>query len=125
YTIRGLASEPQDFAFFFTDKWQNHSDTLYQTITPLFEEKLSKDVWKQLPLDNDHYDQVYPNRPVSNLWSESNANFWYDPPIGQELPIWFTIDLGQDAVIGRMKVNAIDDASNKWLFARGSPKTFE
>lgn len=127
YTSRGLEAEPQDFAFVFQDKWQNVSDTLFQNITPLYEEELDKSLWEHYLLDNDNYFPLYPNRPLSNLWSKSTANWMLAPYPGIELPVWFTIDLGQTAVLGRMKMNAISASTSnyQWFYSTGTPKVFE
>ncbi len=127
YTSRGLVAEPQDFAFFFQDKWQNTSDTLFQNITPLYEEELDKSLWKHYLLDNDNYYPLYPDRPLSNLWSKSTKNFTMAPYPGIELPVWFTIDLGQTAVLGRMKMNAINASTSnyQWFYSTGTPRAFE
>lgn len=127
YTSRGLDAESQDFAFYFQDKWQNVSDTLFQTITPLYEEELNKALWRHYQLDNDHYTQLYPDRPLSNLWSKSNSNWMSAPYDGGVLPLWFTIDLGQTAVLGRMRMNAINATTSnyQWFYSTGTPKVFE
>jgi len=124
YSIRGLDAVPQEFAFVLQDKWQNRSDTLFKTITPLYEEKLNKALWKHYPLDND-----VPHEPnlISNLWSETNANVSIRAFPGIELPNWITIDLGQTAVLGRMKMHAINATTSnyQWFYSAGSPRIFE
>src|SRR5690606_10417405 len=127
YTSRDLVAEPQDFAFYFQDKWQNVSDTLFQTITPLYEEELDKSLWTHYLLDNDNYYSLYPNRPASNLWSQSTSNFFMAPYPGIELPVWITIDLGQTAVLGRMKMNAVSASTSnyQWFYSTGTPRIFE
>lgn len=125
YTSRDLEAVEQEFGFYFQDRWQNISDTLYSTITPLYEEELNKALWKHYELDNDLYTQLYPARPLSNLWSKSSAN-WMSQP-GGVLPFWFTVDLGQTAVLGRMRMNAIDASTSnyQWFYSTGTPKMFE
>jgi len=127
HSVRGLEAEPQEFGFVLQDKWQNRSDTLFTTLTPLYEEELDKSLWRHHLLDNDNYYPNYPDRPLSNLWSESNANFMMATYPGIELPNWFTVDLGQTAVLGRMKMNSINSSvSNyQWFFSAGSPRIFE
>lgn len=127
YTSRGLEAEKQEFAFCFQDKWQNISDTLFQTITPLYEEELDKSLWKHHLLDNDNYTQLYPDRPLSNLWSNSNANWMMAPSDGIELPVWITIDLGQTSLLGRMRMNAINASTSnyQWFYSTGTPEVFE
>lgn len=125
YTSRNLEAVEQEFGFYLQDKWQNFSDTLFSVITPLYEEELNKSLWKHYELDNDLYTQLYPERPLSNLWSKTNAN-WMSQP-GGVLPFWITIDLGQTAVLGRMRVNAISASTSnyQWFYSSGTPKVFE
>ncbi|MEC3880442.1 DUF5000 domain-containing lipoprotein [Parapedobacter sp. 10938] len=127
YTSRGLPAEPQDFAFFFLDKWQNRSDTLFKAMTPLYEEELDKSLWTHYLLDNDNYVPLYTNRALSNLWDGTNQNFMMGPYPGIELPVWFTVDLGQTAVLGRMKMYAINSSQSnyQWFYSSGTPRIFE
>ncbi|HLT86082.1 MAG TPA: DUF5000 domain-containing lipoprotein [Sphingobacterium sp.] len=125
--VRDLPPEPLDFAFFFTDKWQNSSDTLYQTFTPLYEEALSKDLWNHYPLDNDYFTPLYASRPVKSLWTGSTQDYFFlqaKPDL--TFPLWLTIDLGQAAIFSRLRVNQVshNNATN-WLFTNGSPRTYE
>lgn len=127
YSVRGLEAEPQDFAFIIQDKWQNKSDTLFKTLIPLYEEELDKSLWKHYRLDNDT--PIMPASPVSNLWSGTTSNYSVrvvDAP-DLVLPNWITIDLGQTAVLGRMKVQAITATTSnyQWLYSTGSPRVFE
>lgn len=126
YSIHGLPAIPTDFGFFFVDEWQNHSDTLLKTLTPLYEEELDKSLWKLYPLDNDTYQPLY-SRPIDRLWDGSVSTSPYAiDPVGATLPQWLTIDLGQAAVLSRIRFNEYYKSSDtKWLFAKGSPKEYE
>src|SRR5690606_14868996 len=122
YSVRGLPAERTDFAFYFVDEWQNSSDTLYQTLEPLYEEELNKDLWQHYPLQGEYYE---PNRPAQalplSLWGRSAVTFNLKPYDGLTLPHWITIDLGQKAIIGRMNVKP----NSVQMFQSGSVKTFE
>lgn len=127
YGVRGLPPEPLDFAFFFTDRWRNSSDTLYQTFTPLYEEELNKDLWNHHPLDNDYFDPLYAARTVSSLWTGTTQDYFFlqsKPDL--EFPLWITIDLGQAAIFSRFRVNQPShNNATGWLFTNGSPRTYE
>lgn len=44
--IRGLDAKPADFAFYFRDIYDNHTDTLYKEMTPLLRKKwISRSLW--------------------------------------------------------------------------------
>lgn len=126
YSVRGLESEPTDFAFFFTDKWKNSSDTLFTTMTPLFEVALDKSKWKHLPLPNDTYVPEFADWRVENLWDGTTGLIFYVKPNLEDLalPNWFTIDLGQEAKFSRIRVNQLSH-NDAWMFQGGAPKEFE
>ncbi len=126
YAVRDLPAEPIEFAFFFTDKWKNNSDTLVANLTPLFETQLDKALWKHLPLLNDTYTSEYATWAIQNLWNGNTANFFYVKAAlpGLALPNWFTIDLGQEAKFSRIRVQQLSHA-NAWIFASGAPQQFE
>lgn len=128
YAIHGLAAEPTEFAFFFMDRWQNYSDTLYKTLTPLYEEELDKSLWKLYPLDNDTYAPRW-DRPIEHIWDGSLTSQPYGiDPSKASLPQWFTIDLGQAAIFSRFRFNEYfkDQSSHRqWAFGGGSPKEYE
>lgn len=128
YAIYGLAAKPTDFAFYFIDEWQNHSDTLFKTLTPLYEEEIDKGLWSLYPLDNDSYEPLYSSRPITNVWDGTSKNsFFLKPTIpGLSLPNWFTIDLGQSAVLSRVKYfQYIPNNYKAWIYTRGLDKKFE
>lgn len=128
YAIHGLPAVPTDFAFFFVDKWQNRSDTLFKTLTPLYEEELDKSLWKFYPLDNDTYAPRW-DRPIENIWDGSLTTQPYGiDPSKASFPQWFTIDLGQRVIFSRFRFNEYfkDRANNRqWAFGGGSPKEYE
>jgi len=126
YSVRGLASEPTEFAFFFTDKWQNSSDTLFASLTPLFETQLDKALWKHHPLPGDTYIPEFDSWRIQNLWDGTTTNIFYVKPNleGLVLPNWFTIDLGQEAKFSRIRVNQLSH-HDSWMFASGAPRVFE
>lgn len=132
--FRGLDAEPQDFAFYLVDKWQNLSDTLYENITPLYEVEVDKDLMRHYPLDNDYYEPRIASRPISNLWDGPStadaANFSLLVYDELSFPWWFTIDLGKEYQIGRMKLfqspaPVTNNNTYSYFFANISPKVFE
>lgn len=126
FAVRGLAAEPKDFAIYFVDKWKNHSDTLFRTLTPLYEEEMDKSLFTNVMLFDDYYYPRYAANPLSMLWTPGGTSYFLmrnDDP-GLSLPNWFTIDLGKNYKFGRMKVNQLSH-TNTWKFALGSPKIFE
>ncbi|SFB82309.1 protein of unknown function [Parapedobacter composti] len=127
HNVRGLPPEETEFAFLFSDKWLNRSDTLFQTLTPMFEIELDKGIWQHYPLNNDYFTPLYPAHPVQNLWSGRTSNYFFLQPYdGIELPLWVTIDLGQKAIFSRFRLNQpTHNNMENWMYTNGSPRKYE
>lgn len=125
YLMTGLPAEPMDFAFVFMDKWQNKSDTLFKTLTPLYEEKLDKSKWSLKVLANDTYTPESGDNPRL-LWDDITTNrYRLHGTLTPNPPHWLTIDIGQTAMLSRIRVNAYWTTNYNWLFNRQSPRYFE
>lgn len=124
YSLRGFDAIPIDFKFFFTDKWQNASDTLTVNITPYFEEEFDKKLWKDAALADDSNVPRY--GALSQLWTPGPATYFFIKPDmpGLTIPNWWTIDLGKEYLFGRMLVHNVSHADS-WMYARGTPEVFE
>ncbi|MGI6074434.1 MAG: DUF4959 domain-containing protein [Fermentimonas sp.] len=124
YSIRGFNPLPTDFRFYITDKWQNSSDTLFVTHTPLFEEEFDKSLWKDAALSNDFNRPKY--GPLKELWTPGERTYFFmdENMPGLSLPNWFTIDLGRRYIFGRMIVENVRHA-DAWMYAKGTPEAFE
>ncbi|RKO73403.1 DUF5126 domain-containing protein [Sphingobacterium puteale] len=116
YTFRGIEAEEAKFALYVRDRWENISDTLYATLTPLYEMKLDKSKFRDLTLDGDSFiytdqwhiakryawDDTWSsdfNNPYGN-WLNVTTN---EPNNGQ--PTHITIDLGVKAKLSRFRIN--------------------
>lgn len=53
FTVRGLSAQPCQFFAYLEDRWGNKSDTKVYTLTPLYEERLDKTIWKEFKLPSD------------------------------------------------------------------------
>lgn len=126
YAVRGLPPEKLEFRFFFTDKWKNHSDTLQIALTPLFEVKLDKNLWKSFPLPTDTYEPLYGDWSIEGLWDGTTARIFYvnDNLPGLKLPNWFTINIGKESQLSRIRVNQMSH-NDAWIFSSGAPRIFE
>src|SRR5690606_3615074 len=101
YSIRDMLAVEQEFAIYLVDSYQNISDTLFQTITPLYEELLDKELWKRGNLLTDYYEAAYPTgtsrpREVEKLWDglHGTYDYYFQHATAPPLPSWITIDLG-------------------------------
>ncbi len=127
YYVRGLESVPIEFGVYFTDKWKNHSDTLFTTILPLYEVLCDKSLWKNAKLEDDTYISRYSSWALENLWNEEGTSpYWITDPAlpGLTKPNWFTIDLGKQYRLGRINVQQLSH-HDSYMFAGGAPKLFE
>lgn len=125
YSVRGFESEPVDFAFYFTDKWKNNSDTLLSTLTPLYEEEMDKSLWKDADLIDDFNDPLY--SPLYQLWTPGATTYFFQNRNNAQMvgmPNWVTIDLGKAYIFGRMKLNQVSH-SNTWRYGSCTPQVFE
>ena len=124
FSIRGYEPKEMNFAVYVRDRWQNKSDTLFKTLTPLFEEPIPTDKFAEVHLPTDTWQPAEPIYPIRKIWDED-----IDWPMGlfassnnSVLPQWFTIDLGRNVVISRFKVHQV---SNLFLYSGSAVKTFE
>lgn len=123
FSVRGYKAEPRTFGIYVKDRWGNFSDTMYTTLTPLFELQLNKALFKELipiggDVNNDIYSAAYPMR---NLWD--NTNSIYVTKQGLGVPESFSIDLGVRAKLSRMKY--FQRQSTAFYFTSGTPEYFE
>lgn len=126
FYVRGFPPEPVDFAFFLRDKWGNESDTLIETLTPLYEVEFDKSLWKDANLPDDTNQPRY--SPTYQLWTGTVGDktyFFQDNRIpGIALPNWITIDLGKEYIFGRFKIHHVNH-SNTWIYGSCTPRIFE
>lgn len=128
HAVRGLEPASVDFAFYLRDKWRNHSDTIYQSLTPLYEEELNKELWKDAALIDDFNERLYANNGVDYLWTPGDRTYFFqdhrDTPEKAVMPNWITIDFGRPYILGRMKSHMVQHADS-WMFGSCSPRLFE
>ncbi|HLU92500.1 MAG TPA: DUF5000 domain-containing lipoprotein [Membranihabitans sp.] len=133
HTFRGFPPVPADFAVLAIDRWNNISDTIYRTITPLEEIEFDPSTFgaptPRLPLDQgDAFGWVLPN-----MWDGtiSDGNGFHTDQIFSgydgigdytEKVQMFTIDLGIEVNISRIK---FWHRQGTWIFSHGNPRFFE
>ena len=103
FSARGLKPVTKKFATFLKDRWNNKSDTLEVELTPIQEELIPKNLFKEVKLPTDTYTFVE-SYNMAKVWDNKFVyNIFATPGTGTSIPQWFTIDLGQKALISRMK----------------------
>ncbi|RPE08391.1 DUF4959 domain-containing protein [Chitinophaga lutea] len=119
FSSRGFDTLPKNFAVYITDQWGNNSDTLFQTIKPLFEEQLSKSKFFENLLPSDG--KIGFGWVLSNLWNgRTDGSGWHTVQQNMPMPISCTFGLGVSAKLSRFKL----DGRAGYEFAHGNPKVF-
>lgn len=126
--VRGQPAVERKYAFVVRDRWLNFSDTLYVTLTPIFEQLLPKSDWSNYVLPND--------AGILNNGGRTDVPYIYD---GDLHPGWphclftleqagssqmVTLDLGKAHILSRMQVNPYKEVGNNY-YVRGNVKDFE
>lgn len=131
YSVRGLEPKEMEFGIFILDQWGNKTETSIFKLTPIYEERADKKLWKLVPLPSDSSVPFYGHSTIEKLWDENvhqqngATNYFYGHPVDSKaLPNWFTIDLGKPYKISRMKVNQYE-GSGSYMYTDGNPKVYE
>jgi hypothetical protein len=114
YAHRGLESKEQKFGLYVKDRWNNRSEMLVKTLTPIEEIKLPKDGFRNAALPTDSY-QSYANHwrwAVESLWDGIeytddigfNTGSLFTTPTSTPMPQHVTIYLGRPMSISRMQM---------------------
>jgi hypothetical protein len=132
YSLRGYDTLPKPFGFYVTDQWGNSSDTLFQTIHPIYETLMNKSLFSQYTLPTDvpkYQNNDYFNLP--NLWNNNTSDFYNTmqpilPNSNKSFiwPAWVTFDMGQTAKLSRYILWGRGGDNNELLWTFGSPQTW-
>lgn len=130
FAVRGFDTIPRVFSIFIRDRYDNISNSLVDTITPLFEEKLDQNLMKELDLP--HSAPTGFGWVVSNLFDDNpnsgyhTATGWSDPdPLPEYTdvnPHILTIDLGVEAKLSRF---SFLQRPGDWLYTHHNPRFFD
>jgi hypothetical protein len=108
YYQRDLEAKEHRFALFVRDRWNNCSDTLVRTITPLEETPIPKSGFSCLHLPGDFWEAMTSGYRIENAWDGNLGSFWASDVVANDyvtrFPRHFTIQMGCKAVISRMKM---------------------
>jgi hypothetical protein len=121
YSIRGYAVTPRSYGVYITDEYGNISDTLLQTITPLFETRLDKSKFFAYKLNTDS--PIGYGWELPYLWdgkTDGNSAGWHTNPGGIQ-PMVATFGLGVTAKLSRF---IMWERPNEFVYGHGNPKNF-
>ena len=125
--VRGYLPEETVFAVSVRDKWMNRTDTISEALTPLFEEKLDRTKFVRWnPSGIPYMELAGWGWTIEKLWdgqlSYASAG-GYSFPTTAVLPASFTMDIGQTACLGRIKI--YPRATGAQLYTGGNVKKFQ
>ena len=129
FSVRGFPDQPRIFGAVIRDRWGNLSDTITQTITPIFEELIPKNNFKGVFLPTDSYlPHPVATHTVDKMWDGQIAPngglpVFHTAP-GSGLPQWFTFDMGRLCYLSRFKLHSRGPGT-QWAYQLGDPRRFE
>lgn len=123
FPVRGLPDKENEFGIYVRDRYDNMSDTILFTGTPIREDQLDKSLFKDMQVAGDVKWNYYNGSPTY-AWDDvvSNGNFAHtDFPM--EFPHRFTMDLGVNVKLSRFRFwqRPGDDV----LYQHGAPKHYK
>lgn len=119
---RGMEAEEAEFAVFIKDRWENVSDTVTATLTPLFEEQFPVGTYKKYAMAGDSEISYGWDLGFALDGNTSQAYGWFSKPSveGGVWPARFTIRIAGGALVSRVRI--IQRHSEMW--ENGNPKKF-
>ncbi len=101
FSVRGYDTIPREFGVYITDPWGNISDTLIETIKPIYEKEFDKTKFQQLS---------FPSEPPAGwgwllpyIWNNSSLGLGFESSVGWGMPQTFTFDMGVRGKLSRYK----------------------
>ncbi|RGN40288.1 DUF4959 domain-containing protein [Bacteroides oleiciplenus] len=130
-TNRGLDTIPYNFAVTVRDRFLNYTDTIYETITPFFEEKIDMSRFTELKLTGDA--EKSPENPslpgLSSIWMNApDYKNWQRFMTGrsQTDPQFVTFNMNKEVKLSRIKITNFGESSgNVDFYVDGHMRVFE
>jgi hypothetical protein len=126
YSLHGFDTIPQNFGVYVTDQWGNISDTLFSTITPIYEAPMDKSLFRNYSLGTDVRTGF--GWVIENLWNNNTGSPGYHTEQPIQPLVWpavITFDMGKAARLSRYTIwNRGIDGSGNWLWQAGAPQTW-
>jgi hypothetical protein len=127
FARRGLDARPALFGAYLRDRWNNISDTIYKTLTPIEEYPLPEDRFRNAALPTDFYSPAegHTGYRIENLWGgdKSESHSFYASSHSGPMPQWFTIELGRKMSISRIRKWPRSGADE--LYSSTAPRIFQ
>lgn len=102
--IRGYDPVARKFAITIRDRWLNYSDTLFTTLTPLYEAAIPKSGYKAVTLPSDV--ALHTATALANLWDGDLLNWPRVLMTSSAVltPQWITFDIGKVSALSRIVI---------------------
>ena len=126
YNIRGYPAEETTFAVLVRDRWKNKTDMKNGTYVPFFEEKLDRKKFGKWNPSGIPYQELVSSGvawSVDRLWDGLLTDPGFSFPSTVTLPYSLTFNMGQTAVLCRIKV--FQRTSSNQLFNGYNVKRFQ
>jgi len=123
FAVRGFEPEERRFALYVRDRWGNYSDTVETSLKPIFEKQIDKNKFRVHNLPTDTYEQHCCGNGVQNVWDgvyNIASPVFHTKPITDNMPQWFTINMGVKAKLSRFKL--YHRQSDAYVYRNGAPK---
>lgn len=123
YPVRGLPNKENQFGIYVRDRYENTSDTILFTETPMREDLLDKSLFTSMKVAGDVGWNFYSGDPTY-AWDDkvSNTNYAHtDFPV--EFPHRFTMDLGVTVKLSRFRF--WQRPGDEVIYQHGAPKHYK
>jgi hypothetical protein len=121
YSVRGYPDTETVFGVYVTDQYGNISETVEETLTPLFEQLLDKNKFFVYHLTSDS--KIGYGWDLPYLWDNKTDGYssgWHTEP-GGSLPVVCTFGLGVTAKLSRF---VLWERPDNYAYGHGNPKNF-
>lgn len=122
--IRGLDTVPTKFAVSIRDRFLNHTDTVYATLKPIYEQMLDRLNFSAVHLANDATFVYSTNEEM--MWDGRSASQWPSAFTDESAggPVSITMNLGKATILSRFKIHPYMELGSNY-YIRGNVRLFE
>lgn len=121
FSVRGLEPEEGEFALNVRDRWNNFSDTLYATLTPLFEMRIPNDRIRPYKMTGDTPDEW--GWTLNKIWDGQVGTGFHTEITSGPWPHRFTFQMLDGPIkVSRFKIY---QRNGEWYYRHGNIKKFE
>jgi hypothetical protein len=126
FSLRGYDTLSRKFGVYITDQWGNISDTVYSTLTPIYEAQMDKSKFGPYVLPTDAPTGF--GWVLQNLWDGNTGSPGYHTTQPIQPLVWpavISFDMGKAAKLSRYAIwNRGIDGSGNFLWQAGAPQTW-